>query len=80
MKADRRMLDRAEDAVETIGGLAELISYLNDVAGDVDFKQLRQPVGFTLNAIGHEVGRARKGFDRIRRKSRRRGRNPARNG
>jgi uncharacterized protein with von Willebrand factor type A (vWA) domain len=70
---DLREKVRAEDAVETIGGLAAMISYVNDVASDADLKQLRDPVGFTLNAIGHEVHRARKSFDRTRR-SRWRGR------
>ena len=71
MKDLREPLIRTEDAVDTIGGLAEVISYINDVASDADYRQLRGGVGFTLNAIGHEVRRARRGLGRARRRARR---------
>lgn len=75
-----RKIARTEDAVETMGGLAGLIAYVNDVASDADRRQLRDQVGFALNAIGHELRRARKGLAHLRRDVCRRCRDDAANG
>lgn len=54
-----------EDAVETTGGLAGLLAYVNEVASPEDWQTQRDNVGFTLNAIGHEVERGRRGVCKL---------------
>jgi hypothetical protein len=58
-------LMRTEDAVETIGGLVTLLSYVHEVASPADAAMLHNPVGFLLNTMQREVGRARKGTDKL---------------
>lgn len=55
-------LMKTEDAVETADGLVSMLSYVHSVAPDGDRPMLHSPIGFTLNAIQHELQRAREGY------------------
>lgn len=55
-------LIKAEDAVETIGGLISILSYVHEVASPQDAQALRDPVGYLLNTMHREVRRARSGI------------------
>lgn len=57
-----------EDAVETADGLVSILSYVHETAPDGDRARLRSPIGYTLNALSHELQRARAGYGRLYRR------------
>ncbi|EKF43298.1 hypothetical protein NA8A_04683 [Nitratireductor indicus C115] len=52
-----------EDAVETIGGLVTMLSYVHSVSSAEDRESLHNPIGYTLNAVQCQVNRARRGYE-----------------
>jgi hypothetical protein len=54
---------KTEDAVETIGGMVTVLTYVHDNASKEDRQALHGSLGYVLNALGHEVRRARKGYE-----------------
>lgn len=57
-----KSLTETEDAVETLSGLLGLLAYLHDTAPEGDWPLIREPVGFLINTMFHELHRARKGY------------------
>lgn len=62
---DQDPLSRTEDAIESIGGLVSVLSYVHVVASAEDAEALRDPIGHLINAVQGEVHRARTGYEGI---------------
>ena len=61
----KRALEKTEEAVETADGLVAMLAYVHDVAPAADHTILHTPIGYTLNAIKHELQRAREGYETL---------------
>ena len=55
---------RTEDAVETADGLISALTYLHETAPITDQHMLRSPISAILNAVRHELQRARSVYTR----------------
>lgn len=54
---------KTEDAVETLGGLFDILRCVHDVAGDRGFCPLHNQVGYLLNVLEEKISAARRGYE-----------------